>query len=179
MRKLWGEAGKSLEDPWSLSGYLPLPQTAWDPGALCHPPCFEDKQNYLTHSRKTGWEGPREMSPYYGVVLFFGKGTKLQRQRVDKDTEDRQCDDLRVLVTLGDTWVDEGPAQLTLEGRRWRGCPVHPVQWVSRPEALVAVAWLLGIIFMSHSYITKHSRGKLRSRSQGLGIEHCVRLPAQ
>lgn len=96
--------------------YLPLPQTAWDPRVPCHLPCFEDKQNYLTHSRETGWDGPREILPYYGVVLVFGKGPKLQRQRLH--TEDHECDDLRVLASLGDTWVDAGPVPWTLEGRR-------------------------------------------------------------
>lgn len=112
-----GKAGEVfLEDPWSLSVYLPLPQTAWDPRAACHPPCFEDKQNYLTQSGRWGGRGPERFLPYHGVVLVFRKGPKPQRQRLP--IEDPQCDDLSVLATLGDTWVDTEPVSWTVEGRR-------------------------------------------------------------
>lgn len=136
VRKLLGKTGEVLfEDPWSLRVCLPLPQTAWDLRALFHPPCFEDKQNYLTHSGRWGRRGPERFFPHQGVILVFRKGTRLP-------IEDHQRDYLRVLATLHDTWVDTRASTMDPGREEVKRVP-HPSYPVDQSEGLISVAFLL------------------------------------
>lgn len=68
------------------------------------PESFEAQQNELTHGRRRGRRDTERFLSHHRVIPVFKKGSRLQKQELL--IEDHECDELRVLATLGGTKVN-------------------------------------------------------------------------